>query len=335
MYNITYIFLMGDRNEDDKVGKKKKFGESSVSYSMPKKSALVSNQYSGFGAFSEDNSQNPFHEFLEPHEIAARNQNRTTTYSGKASIDQDQHLTKKRVTLPPLSVKVMGEDTTKLYTLEQSKLLREERDELFYNLKAEIRRLKNNIQTRGNAAELQERRKEGNALLGTIFDKDPSADYEYTPEDFSKKSKLYLEDLIELNTEYIELCRELLKKDPSQSDRIQFEQNKLKANLHALIKILSESVENEPDSEEVDGWNESIAKYQEMLRELGEEGPGLKAGGGSATEEEDFGGRKKPKRRTIKRKSAKRSKTRKLKNKNKNKSKGKTSKKRSKRSRRR
>uniref|UniRef100_A0A6C0F5Y6 Uncharacterized protein n=1 Tax=viral metagenome TaxID=1070528 RepID=A0A6C0F5Y6_9ZZZZ len=310
--------------DNRKVGYKGKPEKELVEEITPKKSAFRSKTKLPMGM---DRVQSQNSQFLDPfqssQEVALANQYREETYPGGASIGTDSP-ERRRVMLHPFPVHEMvrdeetGKTTTVLFTQEQLDRLRQERADAIVYFKREIRKLvKRSVLTRKGTNSLEEFKRLLEIVKGTYFDKDPSADYEYTPEDFSKKSKLYLEDLIELNEEYIELCKELLPEDPSQMASIQFAQNKLKRNLEQLIELLSESVKNEPDSEKIDGWNESIAKYQEMLRELGEEEPVLKAGGGSAEEEADFGGRKKPKRKTIKRKLTKKSKTRKLKNKRK------------------
>jgi hypothetical protein len=316
---------MADEDEDREVGNKGKRG------------ILVPKPYSGLGAFIKTDSQSdsqadPSLSF-NPDNIFVKRQTREEVYPGGASIGVEYE-EPRRATLDkfPAHEMVRDPDTGKItavvYTQPQLDSLRQERADAILYFKGEIRDLvKRSVLTRKGTNSLEEFKRVLEIVKGTYFDNDPSADYEYTPEDFSKKSKLYLEDLIELNEEYIKLCKELLPEDQSQLASIQFAQNKLKRNLESLIELLTESVETEPGSEEVGEWNKSITKYQEMLRKLGEEG---KAG---VTEEADFGGRKKSKRRTVKRKLAKKSKTHKLKNKNKNK--GKTSKKRSKRSRRR
>jgi len=289
----------------------------------------------GSAAFDDTDSQrdsqvDPSLSF-NPDALYDQRETREESYPGNASIGPN-YVKRREVTFNPFLVHEMdhspdtGKITTVVYTQKQLDSLQQERKDLIDSLKNQIHKLKSKVLTRRGQTSLKESREMVKILKGTYFERDASADYEYTPEDFSKKNKLYLEDLIALNKEYIELCKELLPEDPSQLARIQFAQNKLKRNLESLIELLTESVENEPGSEEVGEWNKSITKYREMIRKLGEEEPGLKGG---VKEEEDFGGKKKPKKRTIKRKLTKKSKTKKFKNKRK------TSKKRSKKTRRR
>jgi len=289
----------------------------------------------GSAAFDETDSQrdsqvDPSLSF-NPDALYAQRETREESYPGNASIGPN-YVKRRGVTFDPFLVREMdhspdtGKITAVVYTQEQLDSLQRERKDYIDAFKNQIRELKRRVLTRTKKATLNESTGIVKTLKGTFFERDASADYEYTPEDFSKKNKLYLEDLIALNEEYIELCKELLPEDSSQLSSIKFAQNKLKRNLEDLIELLTESVENEPGSKQVEEWNASITKYREMLRKLGEEEPGLKGG---VKEEEDFGGRKKPKRRTIKRKLTKKFKTRKFKNKRK------TSKKRSKKTRRR
>jgi hypothetical protein len=333
---------MGDRNEDNRtVGSKDKPEERSVAGIEPKKSALRDETKLPTGMRKADPQDSQFLDpFQSSQDFAMANQHRGEVYSGRASIGLDD-LERGGITWDPFPVREMvrdpetGKIATVVYTQEQLDSLRQERKEIIDYLNDKIEELNSRVLTRTGQENLKKYINKERNLAGTFFERDSSADYEYTPKDFSKKVKAYLEDLIELNEEYIELCKELLPEDPSQLGSIQFAQNKLKRNLEQLIEILTESVENEPDSEQVEAWKKSIAKYQAKLQQLDEGvgvGVGLKAGGGggSAAEEADFGGRKKSKSRTIKRKLAKKSKKNR-----KGKSKGKTSKKRSKRSRRR
>jgi hypothetical protein len=330
---------MGDRGDNRKVGSKDKPEERLVAETRPKKSALRDETKLPMGIGRADPQDSQFLDpFQSSQEVAMANQHGEEVYPGGASIGVE-YKKPRRATFAQFSVREMvrdpdtGKITAVVYTQEQLNSLRQERKEIIDYLRTQIHELKDrSVLTRTGKASLEDYKRKVKNLKGTFFERDPSADYEYTPEYFSKKVKAYLEDLIESYEEYIKLCKELLPEDDSQSASIQIAQSKLKSTLETLIEKLIKLRDNDPDSEQVEELNERIANCQAKLQQLEGEEEG-KAGGGSAAKEEDLGGRKKPKRRTIKHKLTRRSKTRKLKNKRE--SKGKTSKRRSKRSRRR